>query len=121
MAQHSVDAVRIIDWTPFSQTGSLQNIDKLLGCDLSIGSDPDGDGYGWQNGESCTVAASQQEQAVLDFCYPITGSNGDPTYCLDNDEGTDLLPDLVDCEDPDGDGWVGMIPTVLAPARLRKI
>jgi len=79
---------------------------SLSNC-ISSDSDIDGDGYGWEDGQSCTVVTDQPGQSVeqLNYCYVVSPSDNDLPYCSNIDQVSDPLPDLVDCEDPDGDGW----------------
>jgi len=64
-------------------------------------SDIDGDGYGWEDGQSCTVGTDQPGQSVeqLNYCYVVSPSDNDLPYCSNIDQVSDPLPDLVDCED----------------------
>ncbi|MFI1522361.1 carbohydrate-binding domain-containing protein [Kitasatospora cineracea] len=59
-------------------------------CANGSASDPDGDGWGWENGASCVVRGSKADPAAG---TSGTASNGYP-YCV-NGSATD----------PDGDGW----------------
>src|SRR5689334_4484164 len=58
-------------------------------CVNGSSSDPDGDGWGWENNASCVVPGSKADGAASGG----TASNGYP-YCV-----------IGSSSDPDGDGW----------------
>lgn len=82
---------------------------------LSVNSDTDGDGYGWENNRSCRVKNSDDNDACEDrgdFPWgwnPITRES-----CL---LGVQTRPSA--CEDPDGDGygWNGIATCIVDSAQ----
>lgn len=65
-----------------------------------IDSPPLNNGWGWNGIESCRTASTDQALTMCSI-VPVDGN----AACLDR-YGNDLLtPDLLECEDTDGDGW----------------
>jgi len=90
----------VLLYSPLSAAQSSGN--SPLSVCISATSDPDGDGYGWENEQSCKVAASTGVESQCedrgDFPWgwnPITLSS-----CL---LGVQVVP--ATCVDADGDGW----------------
>jgi len=88
---------------------SPSNLNRHPACTLAS-SDPDGDGWGWENQRSCYVSDNGGDQVVND--------NGDPDLQpgSDNADDSDPVVEVASgdrkhpyCElassDPDGDGW----------------
>lgn len=69
--------------------------------------DLDGDGWGWINGQSCQVASVQADQCPDpdgDGWGWINGQSCEAASSVSND-GNSVSTTLVDCVDYDGDGW----------------
>ena len=121
-------ALSIFLYSPFI------NAQTLPICE-SATSDSDGDGYGWENEQSCVVDTSQQGQCEDrgDFPWgwnPVTlsscllGIQTEPSECIDNDgDGfgwngiATCIVELSQCEDRGGYPW-GWNPVTLESCRL---
>ncbi|GAA1790200.1 hypothetical protein GCM10009682_10300 [Luedemannella flava] len=62
-------------------------------CANGSASDPDGDGWGWENNASCVVRGGRADPGASSGGSGGTASNGYP-YCVNGS-----------ASDPDGDGW----------------
>ena len=121
-------ALSIFFYSPFI------NAQTLPICE-SATSDSDGDGYGWENEQSCVVDTSQLGQCEDrgDFPWgwnPVTlsscllGIQTEPSECIDNDgDGfgwngiATCIVELSQCEDRGGYPW-GWNPVTLESCRL---
>jgi hypothetical protein len=68
-------------------------------------SDPDGDGWGWENNQSCKVA-----DAYLPSCSPSSSDPDRDGWGFENGRSCQMREDsFASCSnlaaDPDGDGW----------------
>lgn len=80
---------------------------------VDSGSDPDGDGWGYENGESCTVALSNNPATVnsgtcIDADGDGWGWNGVSSCTTSNNSTANIVTvaaTTTSCVDSDGDGW----------------
>ena len=121
-------ALTLVSFSPFI------NAQTLPTCE-SASSDSDGDGYGWENEQSCIVQSSQQGQCEDrgDFPWgwnPVTlsscllGELAEPSECIDSDgDGygwngiATCIVESSQCEDRGGYPW-GWNPVTLESCRL---
>lgn len=90
----------------YDHDGSLGGSQNMIPVCLSAASDTDNDGWGWENGASCTVAAGPaQGGACVDLDGDGWGWDGQDSCIVDN-TGPPVDPVCVDT-DGDGYGWDG--------------
>lgn len=68
---------------------------------LDPASDPDGDGWGYENGQSCTVESGPANNSGNRTCIDLDGDG----WGWNGVESCQLQTSAAECVDLDGDGW----------------
>ena len=101
-----IRVVKSVVLTSFLSFLSLPAFASVFPACVSPTSDPDGDGFGWENNQSCEVRSANQRPVCR---YTDSDSDGDGWGWENNTSCLITAASVATCasgdSDPDGDGW----------------